>query len=130
MRTMPAMTGKETSYMQTYNDLIEMLPIDAAPVHPGLEFFGPCLLTPGRDSNEWTVGRLCEIGWYDNDCSFRNREALGSRAARAPLQLSGTPACAPAVPCLADQKLRHRSLGILIRAVTQHLSRRRVVKRL
>jgi hypothetical protein len=64
MRTMPAMTGKETS-MQTYHDLIELLPIDAAPVKPG-ETFGPCLLTPGLD-DEWTIGRWSEIGWYSDD---------------------------------------------------------------
>jgi hypothetical protein len=65
MRTMPAMTGKETS-MQTYHDLIELLPIASAPVKPGDEYFGPCLLTPGVD-DEWTIGRWCEDGWYDND---------------------------------------------------------------
>jgi hypothetical protein len=64
MRTMPAMTGKETS-MSTYHDLIELLPIGSAPVKPG-EHFGPCLLAPGLD-DEWTVGRWVENGWYSND---------------------------------------------------------------
>jgi hypothetical protein len=64
MRTMPAMTGKETS-MSTYHDLIELLPIAKAPVRHG-EIFGPCLLTPGLD-DVWTIGRWSEIGWYDDD---------------------------------------------------------------
>jgi hypothetical protein len=48
--------------MTTY-DLIELLPIAAAPVKPG-EYFGPCLLTPGLD-DVWTVGRWNGDDWYE-----------------------------------------------------------------
>jgi hypothetical protein len=66
MRTMPAMTGKETS-VSTYHDLIEMLPIASAPVRHG-KIFGPCLLlTSDPDPDEWVLGRWSEIGWYTQD---------------------------------------------------------------
>jgi hypothetical protein len=65
MRTMPTMTGKETS-MSTYHDLIELLPIAAAPVRHGEgEAFGNCLLQ--LDNSEWVIGRWVEDGWFSDD---------------------------------------------------------------
>jgi hypothetical protein len=65
MRTMPAMTGKETIMQTSYHDLIELRPIAEAPVRHGEgEAFGNCLLQ--LDDGEWVIGRWVEDGWYED----------------------------------------------------------------
>jgi hypothetical protein len=45
--------------------IVEVLPIDMAPIKPG-EYFEPCLLTPGA-GDEWTTGRWNGWEWADDD---------------------------------------------------------------
>ena len=42
------------------------LPIEQAPVKEG-EHYGPCLLTPGLDGNDWVVGEWDGYGWFTLD---------------------------------------------------------------